>query len=76
MPRPASGSASKPGVSLGADAVDALDEMSLRRVAPALQVALGRAITDGREHVTAHDIVGARNVVERGRSPERQRIGF
>ena len=66
----------KPGVSLGADAVDALDEMSLRRVAPALQVALGRAITDGREHVTAHDIVGARNVVERGRSPERQRIGF
>lgn len=65
-----------PAVPLGEDAVGACDEISLRRVGPALQVALGRAVSAGRYRLSADDIVGARAVVERGRSPERHRIGF
>ena len=64
------------GAALGEDAIAALDEISLRRVGPALQVALGRAVSDGRDRLAARDIVAARAIVERGQPPKRQRIGF
>ena len=56
--------------------VDRLGATSLRRIGPALQVALGRAVAAGRSGIDTADIAFASNLVERGRGSGRRSIGF
>ena len=63
-------------VSIGAGAIEHLDDISLRRIGPAIQLALGRAVGAGRDRLETDDVTWALAVVERGRTPKRQRIGF
>ena len=61
---------------LDENVVDRLGATSLRRIGPALQVALGRAVAAGRSGVDTADIDFARALVERGRGSGRRPIGF
>ena len=63
-------------VSIGAGAIEHLDDISLRRIGPAIQLALGRAVGAGRDRLETDDVTWALAVVERGRTPKLQRIGF
>lgn len=56
--------------------LDHLDGLSLRAVGPALQIALGRAVSAGRERLEADDVAWASAMLQRGREPVRRRIGF
>lgn len=65
-----------PAADLDGSIVDELGDMSLRRSAPALQLAFGRAAEAGRSRLHREDIAWARRQVEHGYEPARQRIGF
>ena len=64
-----------PAISLDERVVDRLDDVSLRRIAPALHLALGRAAEAGRDHLEPDDLAWACILIGRGREPRRA-IGF
>jgi len=65
-----------PEVTLDGSVTEPLREISLRRIGPLFQVALGHAVEAGRDRLEVADIIWARTVVERGREPGRARAGF
>jgi len=65
-----------PEVTLDGSVTEPLREISLRRIGPLFQVALGHAVEAGRDRLEVADIIWARTVVERGREPARARAGF
>lgn len=64
-----------PAMVLDDRVTDLLTELSLRRVAPALQIALGRAVEAGRDRLSSDDVRSSLPLIERGQG-QRNRIGF